>query len=211
MLAGGVIGRFTGIGIHDGLKSYFSFENMKHGLCNAHHLRELKFVHEHEGEEWANQMRRLLLRAKEEGEAYRQIGLLPEQQLTEFTKEYASIVLEGLLLHSRLPPLPRGERGRRKQRPGKNLLDRLSDGMENVLRYVNDLTVPFTNNLAEQDLRMIKVQQKVSGCFREPANVTIFCRIRSCISTARKQGWSILTTLTQVVQGKPLPPLVVVG
>lgn len=175
MVAGGVIDRFNGTGIHDGLKSYFSFQNMKHALCNAHHLRELKFIHEHEGEEWADQMRRFLLYAKEEAETHHKH--LPEACLSELTKKYASIVMDGLLLHAQLPPLPVGKRGRRKQRPGKNLLDRLADGIEDVLRFIKDLTVPFTNNLAERDLRMIKVQQKVSGCFREPANVTIFCRM----------------------------------
>jgi len=207
MVAGGVIDFFCGTGVHDGLKTYSSFENMVHSLCNSHHLRELKFVYEQEDEAWAKEMETILLQMKKEAEAARGVGKVPEERLLALRKEYASIVLRGLNFHVSAAPLPKGQRGRRKQRIGKNLLDRLSDGMDSVIRFLTDLSVPFTNNLAEQDLRMIKVQQKISGCFRDLTGATMFCRIRSCVSTARKQGWSILNTLMSAIKGHPLPAM----
>lgn len=207
MIAGGVIDSFRGIGVHDGLKTYYSFEGMQHALCNAHHLRELEFTQQQGGEAWAKEMKELLLRMKAEVEARQDPRGLSESQIADFKKEYASIALKGLSFHVGLKPLPKGVRGRQKQRPGKNLLNRLSDGIEYVLRFLHEPSVPFTNNLAEQDLRMIKVQQKVSGCFRDLMGAAIFCRIRSFVSTARKQGWSILNILMQVIQGQPLPAI----
>lgn len=206
MEAGGILGLFQGVGVHDHLHSYFAYPEMRHALCNAHHLRELTFIDEQEKEPWAIKLKKILLQMKEETEAYRHEGTVPEETVNRLTKEYASIVLEGFLYHCQLPPLPKNKRGRRKQRPGKNLLVRLIDDRQCVLRFLNDLSVPFTNNQAERDLRMIKVQQKVSGCFRTPTGATMFCRIRSCISSVRKQGWNILKTLATALSNPNLLP-----
>jgi transposase len=103
----------------------------------------------------------------------------------------------------KLPPLPKGKKGKQKQRPGKNLLDRLSDKYECVLLFISDFSAPFTNNLGERDIRMNKVKQKISGCFRTIEGGNIFCRIRSYISTARKQGWRIWDSLIEAIKGKP--------
>ena len=102
-----------------------------------------------------------------------------------------------------ITPLPKGKRGRQKQRDGKNLLDRLSEERECVLRFMHDFSVPFTNNQGEQDIRMAKLKQKIGGCFRTFAGGQLFCRVRSYISTARKQGWNIWGALTDAIMGRP--------
>ncbi len=122
---------------------------------------------------------------------------------SKIEREYAVIALKGLTYHLNLPPLPGNRRGKQKQRVGKNLLDRLVDKRDSVLLFMYDFTVPFTNNLGEQDIRMMKVKQKISGCFRTLDGGKIFCRIRSYISTARKQGWQIWDALADAIKGSP--------
>ena len=148
-------------------------------------------------------MKKFLLKSKKIVDDNATEGYLPEDQILSLRQEYASIVLKGLNYHSNLPPLAKSKKGRQKQRPGKNLLNRLSDKIDCVLLFINDFSVPFTNNLAEQDVRMNKVKQKVSGCFRTSEGGKIFCRIRSYISTARKQGWRIWDALVDAVKGVP--------
>lgn len=195
--------KFHGSAVHDHWFPYFAFTQVTHGLCNAHHLRELTFIQEQEKEEWAGEMKKLLLKAKKLVEEDFEQGCLSAEIQAVIEKEYAVIVLKGLMYHLNLPPLPRNKRGKQKQRVGKNLLDRLADKRDCVLRFIYDFNVPFTNNLGEQDIRMIKVKQKISGCFRTFNGGTIFCRIRSYISTARKQGWQIWDALTEAVKGTP--------
>jgi len=153
-------------------------------------------------------MKQLLLKSKKSVEDNATKGHLPDNQKAVLQQEYAKIVLRGLEYHLRLPPLAASKRGRQKQRPGKNFLDRLSDKYECVLLFLNDFSVPFTNNLGERDIRMNKVKQKVSGCFRTIEGGKIFCRIRSYISTARKQGWKIWDALVEAVRGSPRQPVV---
>jgi len=198
-----VLPKFSGSAVHDHWFPYFAYDQVTHGLCNAHHLRELTFVHEQEKEEWAGELKQYLLKARKIVEANAARGCLAEEQRENLEQEYARIVLRGLEYHQSLCPLPPGKRGRQKQRPGKNLLDRLSDKHECVLRFVNDFSVPFTNNQGEQDIRMVKLKQKISGCFRKPEGGEIFCRIRSYLSTARKQGWRIWDALAEALKGQP--------
>ena len=193
--------KFKGTAIHDHWVPYFAFGEVIHGLCNAHHLRELTFIEEQEKEEWALEMKKLLLKAKKLVEENLEKGCLPEETKAEIEKEYEAIALKGLTYHLNLSPLPSKGKGKRKQRVGKNLLDRLLDKRESVLRFIYDFSVPFTNNLGEQDIRMMKVKQKISGCFRTLEGGKIFCRIRSYISTARKQGWQIWDTLADAING----------
>ena len=199
----GILPRFQGIGIHDHWFPYFAYEQITHGLCNAHHLRELTFIHEQEKEDWAEQMKNLLIFAKNKVEEYLERGELPQEVLLLIEETYGQIIAEGFEYHSLLPPLPKKSRGKQKQRDGKNFLDRLKEKRSCVLRFMYDFTVAFTNNLGEQDIRMIKLKQKISGCFRALKGGQIFCRIRSYISTARKQGWNIWDALAEAASGCP--------
>ncbi len=203
MDAAGILPRFQGIAIHDHWFPYFGYEQITHGLCNTHHLRELRFIYEQEKEEWAKQMMNLLIFTKNTIEHNLEYGELPAQTLLRIEREYTRIVNEGVEYHTLLPPLPKGKRGRQKQRDGKNLLDRLEEKRDCVLRFMYDFSVPFTNNQGEQDIRMVKLKQKISGCFRTAKGGQIFCRIRSYISTARKQGWNIWDALAEAIKGRP--------
>jgi transposase len=199
----GILPHFQGCGIHDHWFPYFAYKQVTHGLCNAHHLRELIFIHEQEKEDWAKQMKDLLIFAKNEIEKHSEQQTLPTIILKQIEEKYDQILAVGFEHHALLPSLPVSKRGRRKQRDGKNLLDRLKEKKGCVLLFIYDFSVPFTNNLGEQDIRMVKLKQKISGCFRKLYGGQIFCRIRSYISTARKQGWNIWEALVNAIKGIP--------
>jgi len=175
-----------------------------HALCNAHHLRELKALVEIEKEDWARKMQKLLRRACHAVNLARERDVRLKPLLIElFRRSYDRILKEGFAFHEGQPALVRapapGERkrrGRQLRRTGHNLLLRLSTRKEDVLRFLSDPDVPFTNNQAEQDGRMMKVKQKISGGFRSEEGANTFVTIRSAISTAKKQGWNVLDTLT---------------
>ncbi len=192
-LAGGVV-------VHDGFKSYGGLDGVAHALCNAHHLRELKALIAFDQESWAATMRELLLEANRAVEEARQRGqtALAPDLLTAFYARYFEALREGLAYHRKLPPLPRhgSNRGKVKRRPGHNLLLRLHKFKDDVLRFLIDFDVPFTNNLAEQALRMMKVKMKISGAFRTVEGAQAFAALRSVIATARKQGHNILAILS---------------
>lgn len=205
----GILPRFQGVACHDALASYLSY-GCSHSLCNAHHLRELTFVAEVQQREWASEMKRLLLKIKSCVEKARLRGhtALRKSLQTRFVNAYQAIVQRGFEREQQelMPPRAKGVRGRQKQSKAKNLLDRLSKYTEETLRFMRDFRVPFDNNLAERDLRMMKVQQKISGCFRTKEGATDFCRIRSYISTMNKQGHNLLESLRSVFAGNPLMP-----
>ena len=188
-----------GVIVHDHFKPYYRLPRVRHGLCNAHHLRELKALIDIDKEQWAGQMRDLLIEANAAVSAARaeDAKALPAPVLRTPIKRYNAIVRRGLAVHRSLPPLARrsGSRGRAPHRPGHNLLIRLNKFKHDVLRFLNDFAVPFTNNEAERDLRMTKVKTKISGGFRTLDGARTFARLRSVIATARKQGWNILQTL----------------
>ena len=191
----------TGTLVHDHWKSYFTLEDVDHALCNAHHLRELRSLAE-DGEIWAKRMIRLLRKSCHLVNISEQSVLLPDKQIL-LGKIYDRIVEDGLNYHEVLMPLASaGKRGRKKRRTGHNLLLRLRDYKSDVLRFSYDSAVPFTNNQAENDLRMMKVKQKVSGCFRSETGAQKFVRIRTLLSTARKQGWEIIDTIVDAFNGK---------
>jgi transposase len=189
-----------GIVVHDHFKRYYTLPDVEHGLCNAHHLRELKALIEIEKEPWAKKMFRLLLKAN--NAVHRAVAqgasILAERIKRRILSLYDAIVAHGLAFHEEQPPLQKrtGTRGRPARRPGHNLVIRLRDFKDDVLRFMSDLKVPFTNNLAEQDIRMMKVKMKISGGFRTTAGAETFADLRSVISTARKRGWNILKTLS---------------
>jgi transposase len=191
-LKGGVI-------VHDHFKPYYALPRLAHALCNAHHLRELKGLIEFDKEQWARQMSDLLLEANKavRGAVALKESALPTSVLRGLFKRYNAIVKRGFAFHREQKPLARqpGARGRAPHRPGYNLLMRLHKFKRDVLRFLYDFAVPFTNNQAEQDLRMMKVKMKISGGFRTMAGARNFACLRSVISTARKQRWNILQTL----------------
>ena len=200
---GAMPGNLTGIGLHDHWKPYYTLQGIRHALCNAHHLRELKALVEIEKEDWARKMQRLLRLACHATNLARERGKpLPPRLIALFERRYDAILTEGLAFHAAQPALVRPERtgkakarGRKPRRVGHNLLLRLSIRKQDVLRFLSDLTVPFTNNLAEQAARMMKLRQKISGGFRSAAGAADFAVIRSLLSTAKKQGWNMLDTL----------------
>ena len=203
MDAAGILPVFQGIAVHDHWFPYFAYSQLKHGLCNAHHLRELIFVYEQEKEDWAKRMYDLLISANREVENHVEQGALPPKVVLRIEQAYQQIITEGLMYHASLPSLPTGKRGKQKQRDGKNLLDRLHEKRDCVLRFIHDFSVPFTNNQGERDIRMVKLKQKIAGCFRAFTGGEIFCRVRSYISTARKQGWNIWDALADAIRGSP--------
>jgi transposase len=208
----GILPGFTGVAVHDGWGTYRRY-GCDHGLCNAHHLRELTFIEERYKQDWASQMKALLLEIKKAVDQARSAGAVafPGAKCTGYQDRYATILQAGLAANPPTGPPPPGapkRRGRKKQSKAKNLLDRLARDRAGVLRFMEDFRVPFDNNLAERDLRMMKVQQKISGSFRSGAGASYFCRIRGYLSTMRKQGQGMLEALERVFNGDPIPVLV---
>ena len=188
-----------GVVVHDHFLAYRGMDEVDHAFCNAHILRELQALIEFDSEPWAELMRAVLLDANDAVNAAREAGAatLAPQTLAALVERYWAAVRLGLAFHRQLPKLEKkaNSRGRAKQRPGHNLLERLKTFKTETLRFMTDFAVPFTNNLAEQDLRMMKVKMKISGCFRTLEGAQIFAQLRSVVSTARKQTRNILQTL----------------
>ncbi len=191
----------TGVVVHDHWKPYFQLTAATHSLCNAHHLRELKALKEIEQETWATSMGHLLQLACRYQHRYP--NGIPEVIQGRIERLYRHIVARGLAVHEGLAPLPqKSRRGRPKRRVGHNLLLRLQQFEGDVLRFLRQPHVPFSNNQAERDLRMMKLKQKISGGFRSSEGARNFAAIRSVLSTARKRGLNLLEVLTTAVQGK---------
>lgn len=196
----GVLPFYRGRLCHDHWKPYYRYENVIHVLCNAHHLRELERVIEEESHEWAKGMRGFLLDLNKE--VQESGGRLSEERILECQKRYVEILSQG---ENECPkPLPKesGKRGRSKKSFSRNLLERLRDFQEDTLLFMKEAIVPFTNNQGENDLRMTKVQQKISGCFRSMEGAKSFCRIRAFLSTCRKNNVSPTEALRDLFQGK---------
>jgi transposase len=202
---GALLADVIGVIVHDHWKPYFTMEGVLHALCNAHHLRELKALMEIDKEAWAFEMYHFLRRACHAVNAARERELpLSPQLIAWLQKRYDRILAKGLAFHEAQSPPEQSlqsngkkSRGRRRRRKGHNLLLRLQSRKSDVLRFLVDFNVPFTNNLAEQALRMMKVRLKISGSFRTVAGAEDFITLRSVLHTAKKQGWNLLETLQE--------------
>jgi transposase len=206
----GILPEFSGLAIHDHWKSYFKYTNSSHYLCNAHHLRELEFIHERYSHTWAKDMQEFLREVKKEVEALKDKGLLsmPEDKRKLFSDKYDEIIVKGYLEDPPVPidPTKKKKPGRVAQSKGRNLLDRLKNFKESVLGFMNSFSVPFDNNQAERDVRMLKVQQKISGTFRSEQGPRDYCRIMGYISTIRKNHIHVIEAMRSVFLGTPILP-----
>jgi len=199
--------RFRGRAVQDGLSSYGQYAQCAHALCNAHHPRELTFVEEQLGQGWAATLTGVLGEGKQVVDAARARGEagLPAGVCQEIARRYDAALEEGA--RATPPAPPTGTRGRPKRGKAGNLVDRPRTHEEATLAFLSDTTIPFATNQAERDIRMTKVREKISGCFRTPTGGARVCRIRGDISTLRQQGQPIFAALGQALAGDPLLPL----
>lgn len=205
----GILPNFRGTAIHDFWSAYRQYQECQHGLCNVHHLRDLTAVAENDDQSWATRFQWFLLSVKQVVEQARltEATALPIEKVTQIERLYDQMI--GAALRANPPPpggWPKGKRGRVKKTKPRNLAERLDKHRHEVLAFVYDFKVPFDNNLAERDIRMLKVQQKISGCFRSQDGAEDFCTIRSYLSTMRKQGGSVWLALGSVFSGNILVP-----
>lgn len=201
MNARGIIPEFTGILCHDHWKPYYAYEQALHSLCNAHHSRELLRAYEQDGQLWAKEMDELLKKINQDVKDAG--GAIDEARANDYQQQYQDLLDRA---EEECPPpqedKEKGKRGRQKRSKSRNLLERLINFQEDVLRFMTDHQVPFTNNQGEKDIRMTKVQQKISGCFRSWEGARIFCRVRGYLSTCQKHGVSSSEAMTLLFDGK---------
>ena len=200
MRAKEVLSRFTGILVHDHWKPYFQLACL-HALCNAHHLRELAYAHEQENQAWAKQMIDLLQAMVHAVNSH--ADALSDHQVADYHMRYRALLKTAEIECPAPDPkkIP-GQRGRPKRSKSRNLLERLLNYETETLRFLTDPEVSFTNNQGENDIRMTKLHQKISGCFRSQEGADIFCRVRSYLSTCRKNNVSATQALTLLFEGK---------
>jgi transposase len=200
MMAKAVLPHFSGILVHDHWKPYFNL-NCQHALCNAHHLRELTFAHEQDNQAWAKDMIDLLLVINEAVKTHG--GNLPDAEAVLHPAAYHPVIERAELECPAPDPTKKpGQRGRIKRSKSRNLLERLIHYEQETLRFMTDIDVQFTNNQGENDIRMTKVQQKISGCFRSQEGADIFCRVRSYLSTCSKNDLSATGALNMLFEGR---------
>lgn len=199
MISMGILPFFLGILCHDHWMPYFKYL-CTHALCNAHHLRELVRAYEQDSQQWAEKMRRLLLDINDDVE--KNGGVLSKSASNKWRKQYREILLEADIECPPPDEPKKKKRGRLKRTKSRNLLERLRDHEDDVLRFMDVIYVPFTNNQGERDIRMTKVQQKISGCFRSMDGAETFCRIRSYLLTCQKNSIGAVEALEILFNGR---------
>lgn len=194
----GILPKFHGVLCHDHWKPYYRYTDCTHSLCNAHHLRELTHAYDKDEQAWAKEMHTFLLELNKV--VHTAGGALDSKQQADYILKYQAILKEG---DTECPEKPRsdGKKGRAKQTKSRNLLERLANYQDDVLRFMTDKEVPFTNNQGERDLRMAKVQQKISGCFRSEKGALMFFELRGYLASCKKQGVSSSTALNLLFGG----------
>jgi transposase len=202
--------QFKGVLVHDGWMPYKALE-CQHALCNQHHLRELTYLLEEQGQAWAGDMIELLTHANQQDNLNCADGKAPNYASQKYQGEVYDLraLYDAILAQAQADnpiALSTGKRGRTKQSKATNLIGRLRDYSDDVWRFMTHPNVPFTNNLAEQAVRMPKVKQKVSGCFRTPEGAATYCVIRSYCATMHKQGANIFESLVSAFNGTPPQP-----
>ncbi len=212
----GILPYFKGVLIHDFWTPYLKY-SCAHGLCNAHHLRELIFLIEEKNSTWASGMKKLLLEIKKTVDTEKTkpgVVRLKAGSIDKFENRYDKIIDQAIKVeqpppdNSDLQLQKKKKRGRQKKSKSLNLLTRLKEHKEKVLAFMYDFEVPFDNNQGERDIRMIKLQQKISGTFRTKQGAKFFCRIRSYISTARKNDINVFCAINDAIRGQPFIPIV---
>ena len=211
MDAAGILEGYQGKLVHDHWKTYFAYDECEHIACNAHHLRELIYIKKQYQQAWAAEMMTLLVKIKKTVDGTKlEKNHITKEQLLEFEKHYDVLITQGLKQNpAAIAEVVEGQakkRGRTKQTPAYNLLIRLRDYKTGTLAFMYDFSVPFDNNLAERDVRMVKVKQKVSGGFRTQEGAKQFAGIRSYISTARKNSVSIFNAIQDAFSDNPFIP-----
>lgn len=201
----GILSEFEGTAVHDHWMPYYTFEKCTHAECNAHNIRNLKDAYENYKHAWAKDMAELLIEIKNQVEALKSVGQdnMSTKEISRCQMKYKSIIAKG----KEENPISVSEK---TGKPAKNAADRLLSRLEKydveTLSYMYDFAVPFDNNLAERDIRMTKLRQKISGCFRGEESPSVFCRIRGYISTCRKNGQNVMESLVSAVKGYPYIP-----
>lgn len=201
----GILPYYKGILCHDHWKPYYKYLFL-HALCNAHHLRELTYAFEEDGQLWAQKMYKLLNKMNDEVKESKS-GRLSKERIKYYQRRYRKILTKGKL-ECPLGEKPEGKKGRQKKSKSRNLLERLINFEDDTLRFIKESIVSFTNNQGETELRMTKVQQKISGCFRSLEGAEIFCRIRAYLVTCRKNGVNPTDALRLLFAGD-LPAFIV--
>jgi hypothetical protein len=189
-----IIPRYGGVIIHDCWASYLSYDHCGHGLCGSHLLRELTFIVDSNQYRWARNMKKLLQETCRKI-AKREDKCLTEKEYANLQKRYRNILTRGDKELPEIPPKPKGKRGKMAKSDAHNLWERLKEHKTAVLLFAKDPYVPFTNNRAERDLRMAKVKQKVSGCFRHQRYADAYCRISSYLQTMANKGVNPLVAI----------------
>jgi len=204
-----ILPKFNGTAMHDHWKTYYTFEGCAHAECNAHNLRYLKDIYENFNHEWAKTMAGLLIELKDQVEAMKAAGMtgMDATQTEGWLTGFHSVIKEGIKEDDeKSPKLFSKKTGKPLRSKALNLLLKMQKYDIETLAFMYNFEVPFDNNLAERDLRMQKLRQKISGCFRGDDGANVFCRIRSYISTARKNGQRVMESLVNALNGTPFMP-----